>query len=326
LASNGAHPGRSLVSQLLQAARVVAKGDVNMADLKFDYPPALSKAGWDKNKGLVAKFVKPTTDVGIKLVDLETVFKASGFNGVKAFTGLDPVDFTAYVDTVTKALTASVNAINNKLGPVKIVAKAAHDDFSKSKVIPKSSADYVKSILDGCDPFKTALTNWIPLVKTKLLSEFRGRLKKDNKYIATVASGESAANGLTQKIVGMVKEVEAKPTIAGVHAKFGQDGPHRMLTTIFKTWDQLTAKTFPKLAATIYSGKAMNDFFPLPGLADIANETANQATKKLDALVKSGQPENRVVTTFLLAYSSSVVKADAMLKHMQAITKALKAV
>jgi hypothetical protein len=305
---------------------VVAQGVRTMADFKFDYPAVLTKAGWDKNKGVIAKLVKSNTDVGAKLVELETAYKTSGFATIKAFNGLDPIGFKEYSDGLAKGLTAGIAALNNKLGPVKIVAKAAWDDFSKSKVIPKSSSDYVKSVLDACDPFKQALTNFIPLVQTKLKSEYRGRLHKDSAYVATVASGASASNGLVQKIVGMVKKVEAKPTVVQLHAEFGSDGPHRMLTTIFKTWDQLTATRFPKLAATIYTGKAMTEFFTLPGLQDMGNENMSVASKKLETVVKTGKNERTVVTTFLLSYSNSVIKADAMLKHMQTITKALKAV
>jgi hypothetical protein len=58
----------------------------------------------------------------------------------------------------------------------------------------------------------------------------------------------------------------------------------------------------------------------------MANETNSTASKKLDALVKSGQVEARVVTNFMLVYSRSVLKGKEMMDHIKKADAALKAI
>jgi hypothetical protein len=124
--------------------------------------------------------------------------------------------------------------------------------------------------------------------------------------------------------MAMIKKVEANPTIVNLHNTFASDGPHRKMTTYCKLWDQLVLRDFPKLGASVYSGKAMAEFFNLPGMADVANETAGSATKKLTALVATGKDERKVVTAFLLQYSSSAIKSKAIVNHMKSAWAVLK--
>ncbi len=92
-----------------------------------------------------------------------------------------------------------------------------------------------------------------------------------------------------------------------------------MLTTTFKTWDQLAKAKLPTLAAKHWAGTAMIDLFKLPHLEDIGNEANGDASTKLAALVQTGQDEKRVVRKFCLEYSGSVLKAGPFLKAMIAL-------
>lgn len=294
-----------------------------MADLSMPYPPELTKALWDRNKGVLAKLFVGKTDVGAALAAVELEFKRGGYSAIKPHDGVfDPVDFAEYKKGLLSGLTKAEAAVNNKLGALKIIATAAHSDFAKSKTVPKSATTYVKGILDAITAFKVALAAFPDDVSKALDKDFRERLHKTKEYVATMATAKAAAD-LAVKIINMVKTAEANPTVANVNKVFGADGPHRMLTTSFKTWDQFVKAQFPKLAAKFYAGSAMSDYFTLPHLSDIGNETNKAASAKLEAKVKGGADEKKVVTQFLLEYSKSVLEAQKMLKHFVEIGKVL---
>jgi len=297
-----------------------------MADLSMPYPPVLTKAQWDRNKGVMAKLFVGKTDIGAALAAVELEFKRGGFSAIKSYEGsLDPVDLEEHRKGLVSGLEKAGAAVVNKLKALKVIATAAHSDFAKSKTVPKSATAYVKSILDTIATFQADIGKFPDDVTKAMDKEFRERLHKTKEYVATVATAKSASD-LAVKIITMVKTVEANPTVANVHKVFGADGPHRMLTTSFKTWDQFVVGAFPKLAARHYAGKAMSDFFTLPHLADMGNETNKAATSKLEAKVKGGNDEKKVVTTFLLEYGKSVIESQKLLKHFTAIVKDLNAV
>ncbi|KQW49989.1 MULTISPECIES: hypothetical protein [unclassified Roseateles] len=297
-----------------------------MADLSMPYPPELTKAQWDRNKGVMAKLFVGKTDIGAALTAVELEFKRGGYASIKTFDGVaDPLDLAEYKKGLLSGLAKAEAAVNNKLGALKVIATAAHSDFAKSKTVPKSATTYVKGILDAITAFKAALDKFPGELDKALDKDFRERLHKTKEYVATMATAKSASD-LAVKIINMVKMVEANPTVANVNKVFGADGPHRMLTTSFKTWDQFVKVQFPKLSAKLYAGTAMSDFFTLPHLSDIGNETNKAASSKLAAKVKAGADEKKVVTQFLLEYSKSVVEAQKLLKHFVAIGKVLNAV
>ncbi len=289
-----------------------------MAIPKIDYPAVLTRAAWDKNKGLAAKLAVGKTDVGAYLLAVEVAFKSGGLADVSEFAGLDPIEYKAYETELIKKLTKGAKAVGMALANLKVVATAAHTAFGASKIVPKSSTAYVKSILDQIDPFKNLVAQYPAVLAPALLKAYRTKLRASSAYIALVASAKSASD-LTLKIVNMVKQVEANPTTANVNDVFGEDGPHRMLTTTFKTWDQLAKAKLPTLAAKHWAGTAMIDLFKLPHLEDIGNEANGDASTKLAALVQTGQDEKRVVRKFCLEYSGSVLKAGPFLKAMIAL-------
>ncbi|MEO6061795.1 MAG: hypothetical protein ABIQ99_07660 [Thermoflexales bacterium] len=294
-----------------------------MAILKVDYPAVLTRAAWDKNKGLAAKLAVGKTDVGAYLLAVEVAFKAGSFPDVSEFAGLDPIEYKAFETDLIKKLTKGAKAVGAALGNLKVVATAAHTAFAASKVVPKSATAYVKSILDQIEPFKNLVAQYPGVVQPLVLQAYRKRLRASSTYIAFKASAVSAPT-LALKIVNMVKQVEAKPTTANVNAIFGGDGPHRMLTTTFQTWDQLAKAKLPTLAPKHWVGTAMKDLFDLPYLKEIGNEANGDASDKLTALVQLGQDEKRVVRKFCLEYSGSVLKTGAFLKAVIALAADLE--
>ncbi len=295
-----------------------------MADLAFPYPVILTKAAWDKNKGLMAKLAVGKTDVGAALAAIEGEVKKS-FLSVKVFPGTDVIDFLAYEDNLTKELAQGAKTIQGKVGNAGIVLKAAHVDFEKSKTIPKSATAYVKKIMDALKPFLSTVTSF----PAKAVSEVHADYKQRVGALSAYAALKDAAGSLDStyaKLMGMIKKIESAPSIANFQAQFKGDGPHRQMTTVCKLWDQMVPKNFPKLAAKIYAGKAMTDFAALPCMMDVANETNEVATKKIRKAIEGGQPEARAVTTYLLQYSSSVIGSAPIIKHIKAAWKELSAI
>ncbi len=289
-----------------------------MTILKIDYPAVLSKAAWDKKKGVMAKLAVGKTDVGAGLTAVETAFKASGFAAVNEFGGLDPIEYVTYETGLIQGLTRGAAAVGVKLSALKIVVTQAHTDFGKSLTVPKSSTAYVKSILDQIEPFRQLITQYPGVLPPSLKKAFQVKLRASIPYIGLMDTAKSAP-GLSIKIVNMIKQVEAKPTIANLHKVFGGDGPHRMLTTSFKAWDQLAKAKLPTLAARHYTGTAMTDLFTLPHLQDMGNENMSVASNKLADLVQGGQNEKRVVEKFCLEYTQSVLKSADFLKAFAAL-------
>jgi len=296
-----------------------------MADFSMPFPPELTKAQWEHNKGVMAKLFVGKTDIGGALAAVELEFNRWGFGSIKGFDGADPVDFLAYKKGLVEGLTKGEAAIGNKLGALKVIATAAHADFAKSKTVPKSATTYVKGILDAITTFKADLAKFPEKAGDDVAKAYRDRLHKTPEYMVTTASAKSASN-LVIQIINMVKGIESRPTVANVHAAFKEDGPHRLLTTMFKTWDQIVRVKCPKLAASIYTGHAMSDYFNLPHLEDVADEMSSKASHKLALKVNGGLDEARVVHAFLLEYSKSVVESQKMLKHFIDAAKVMAAI
>ncbi len=297
-----------------------------MTILKVDYPAVLTLAGWDKNKGVGAKLSVGKTDVGANLTLVAQAFKTGGFADVKEFGGLDPIEYAAWEAGLVAGLRKGAVAVGHALDNLNVAATAAHTAFVNSKLTTKASVAYVKSILDQITPFKNLVTQYPDAVGQSILKAYRTKLRdpSNTSYLLTTKSGNSCGT-VSAKIVLMIKEVEASPTVAKLHAVFGDDGPHRMLTTAFKAWDQLAKGKYPKLAAKHYGGTAMTEFFTLRHLEDMGNENQGDASKKLALLVTAGQNERQVVNKFCLEYSMSVLKCATFLKAFKAFASELEA-
>jgi hypothetical protein len=295
-----------------------------MTDVSVKYPAALTKTGWDRNKSAMAKLAVGKTDVGAHLLALETQFNRSTYASATTYDGVDAVDFTQHKTALAHGFAADKAGIVGKIGAAKVVVKAAHADFAASKTVSKSVTAYAKTVLDTLDSFKTTLDNYPDLLTKALDQHYHANLKKNIGYVALSDTMKSVPT-LAVKIVTLIKGVEAEPTVAKLHATFGHDGPHRMLTTCFKTWDQLMKKHFPRTVAGIYTGTAMSDYFTLKHLADVANEANSVASDPLRLRVQNGEDETKVVKGFLLEYSRSVVEAQKMLKHFTELGKQLEA-
>jgi hypothetical protein len=279
------------------------------------YPDVLTKKAWDKNKGLLAKIAVGKTDVGKCLSELEDAFDKAGFSTVKAFGGTDPIAFKAYADGLLKGLSSGFGAIAAKIKAATAAVSDAIDEFEKSKTVPKSTVVYTKSIKTALESFAKDLTKYHSALEKELTDDYRDKLKKSRGYLA-LQSASSSSGKTINGVFAKIKKVLVAQTVDAIVDEFSSDGPHRTLTTDFKLWDQLVRPDFPDLCKKVYDGKAMSDFFTLPGLSEVANEANGEASKPLRAEVKKGKPEDKLVINFMQTYYQSVRKAEAMMDHI----------
>jgi hypothetical protein len=115
---------------------------------------------------------------------------------------------------------------------------------------------------------------------------------------------------------------EKEQTIASIHDTFGGDGPHRVVSTTLKLWDQIFRRDCPQLAGALLPGFAINTYFTLPWISDVGNEADNNASDRVANDAKKST-EACAVTTMTLQYSRSLVEykkfTDALAKFTTAV-------
>ncbi|HET6306929.1 MAG TPA: hypothetical protein VFG12_07070 [Rhodopila sp.] len=297
-----------------------------MTDFSFDYPPILTNKTWQKAKGVLAKLVVGKTDVGAALTDLENEFGKSDFGKVKPLPGLDPTEYVSYEKKLLDALAKSGPVLAKKGSDTGKIALGAFGELSSSKAVPKSVPQYVKTIIAGLDTFETKVGSFPKQVAKDLREDFRSRMHKTSACLSMIDMAKKC-DGTWNQLMSDIKKVEATPTVEGFKKVFAGDNPVRMMTTMCKAWDQLLARDMPTLANDIYGGKAMVEYFKLPCLASVANQSNAVASKEIEMLIeKSGQPEERVVTAYMLRLSSSSVKVHEMVVHCKDAFKVMASI
>lgn len=296
-----------------------------MAVQQMTYPDSLTKKSWDKNKGVFAKMAVGKTDVGKAFSELEDAFDKAGFASVKEYSGTDPIAFRAYADGLVKGIASGFGTITAKVKAATTAVSAAADEFEKSKTVPKSTVAYAKGLKVELEKFAKDITKYHSSLEDELTTAYRDKLKKSRGYIA-LQSASSSADKTVNGIFAKIKKVLVAQTTAALHDEFSSDGPHRMLTTNFKLWDQLVRHDFPELCKQVYNGQAMSDFFDLPGLSAVANETNGEASKPILDEIKKGKAEDKLVINFMQSYYQSVRKSEAMMDHIKDAWKIVSAV
>jgi hypothetical protein len=295
-----------------------------MADYSFEYPEILTNKAWQKHKGVVAKLAVGKTDVGAALSTFEDEFGRSGFGHVKSFGGLDPMEFHDFHAGLIAGLKGSAKQLNAKAMDALKVAAAARDAFSASKMVPKSSTQYVKDVMAALGKFNRALDPYVAKVDGDLKKEFREKLQNSTPF-KLLQINATTADVKWKQTIELVKKVEKTPTLAFFHQTFGHDGPHRSVGNWSKTWDQVLRKDMPRLATSIYPGKG-SDYFELPCINKVSDEMSGHGSNEIQELIDSGQDEGRAVKTYLLKYSSSLVKTRELIAHLNTALKRVQAV
>ena len=286
----------------------------------MDYPAVLTNKEWQKSKGLIAKIVVGKTDVGANLTALETAFKKSDFaKAATPFDKSDPTEFKVFIKSVKTGLDKQAGEIGAKVtDAVKVASQAAGDMKGNSKV-PASVTKYLSSMIAALGKFGDEIKAQPDKIVTSLTDDFKKKLAADPFYKALKDSCGKVETKW-KALLGDIKLVEADPKIATVDKVFSGDNNARGITTAAKFWDQVLIKKFPTTAGEIYSGSAMNDYYSLPGFPEIADQKGAVTLKAL--MEKSAMAEDRLVTTFMLKFSSSVVKSHELVNHIKFVLNA----
>lgn len=161
-------------------------------------PKSLTKAEWDKNKGLFAKMAGET-GVGAAMTNVDSAYKAVAWAKFDAKLALPGVKLMSVIEAGEKeasAETGKVNTLRDSVKTLRDLATTTEAKFKKSKTIPASSAKYVGKVSSDADLFWIALkTNsgyFVDSLKTftdekaKLLEKQRIGVATMKPYIKTI--------------------------------------------------------------------------------------------------------------------------------------------
>lgn len=290
----------------------------------LEYPAVLTAAAWKKHKGIVAKLLVGKTDVGPKLVDLESAFKDTFLEKLEPFDALDPQEYRVYSNKIIKTLQAGTKKVNAALSALKIVATSAKEALKSVPAPMKAAAKHIDAILDELKPFKARVDAQADVVETALTEAYHDQLKNSTSFLLMKQLSQRIPE-INPEINSLISELQAAPTLANVHTFFYKDGPHRQLPTLFKIWDARIREQFPVLSNKLYSKKAM-ELLSLPCISDAANENNYQATKRLTSEVEPGVPEADVVLRFCRSYRASIAQTEPLLAAFLELHRELSAV
>jgi hypothetical protein len=287
------------------------------------YPDVLTNAAWQKKKGLFARATKET-GIGASLTALEKAFRASTFAKVDpqvlAAEMTDPLLYMRCRANLGNALKKDATVLRAKVKDSQNFAAAASATFAKDSDILLYLSQLIQNLvaLDN----KLAPQAYIARVITDLDREFKAGFSKTRTAVALQRSVAADTEKARRDALAMIKQVEKEQTVASIHDTFGGDGPHRVVSTTPKLWDQVFRRECPLLAGALLPGLAMNTYFTLPWISDIGDEAGNKASDRVANDAKKST-EARAVTTMTLQYGRSLVEykkfTDALAKFTTAV-------
>jgi hypothetical protein len=172
-------------------------------------PTILTKADWDKAKGVIAKVGVGETGVGAAMDKVKAAYAAvdwKKFNAKTAFSQ-DPSD-PALVDEALKAAKAEfakVEKVRVELRNLEALATKAQAVFKSKALIPKSSTEHVGKIAAAADQMAVALKS--------MDAEFASfeSMKKEIENRRLV--GRKALLSYIDKMPPAIKLLESKPNV-----------------------------------------------------------------------------------------------------------------
>lgn len=286
------------------------------------YPAELTNATWQKNKGTLGR-ATTETGIGASLTALEKAFKSSSFvtadpKALAAET-TDPMVYLRLRERLRKTLENEAKNLTAKIQACEQRASAATTTFAdNSKVL-----GHLSQLIKDLEAFDNDLPKaYAAQVIGDVDRQFKANFGK-TKTAAVLKSPVAADTEKARKAaMAMIKKVETAKTLKSIHATFGSNGPHRVVSTTPKLWDQIFSADCPQLTTYLLPGQAMTVYFGLPWVSDVGDEAGNKASDKVAANAKKSN-EARAVETMALQYSRSLVEykkfTDALAKFTTAV-------
>jgi hypothetical protein len=293
-----------------------------MATIELPYPKVLTNSDWQDKKGAANRGKRTGIDEG--LAALEKAFAASPYGKLDpdalAAETLDPVLFNKKFEAMKKSLV---------LARRKLVFLATETEKRIVRSLPlfaeSSNEDVRKHLGDMRQALKklqTDIAEYQTALETATRFAYKERLHS-SKLWQLYVMGAPATHANANKMVNVIKQLEADPKIANIHKLFGAgaNAPGQALATSFKHWDQLVRDEVPELAKQLYPASATDTVGKLPWLTEVGNEASSQATNAVKKLAQ-GSSEARAVQKFALELSRSFLEART--KFLAAYLKAAK--
>lgn len=225
----------------------------------FPYPAILTKASWDKNKGLLAK-AKPT-GIGEALKAMENVYAAGHFENFDAERegGIAQVD--SALQRWPEEYGKHVKPLISSAKSVASLAAKAAVDLGKNP-LTKGGAKAAQAVADAAKKLASDLEDFEGAYAKSLVA-------KRKEYMGNIRNMLAGSVKKTlAKIDGLLKDIPAfasNPTEENYWKYFKGDCNARGYTTGCKNFDQWISE-FPEISEKAFKGKAMEVF--CPGMAD----------------------------------------------------------
>jgi hypothetical protein len=276
--------------------------------LAFPYPVRLTNAHWQKKKSLPAKNTK--TGVGETLVALQKAFNQAPFGkfdpNVLAAETLDPVAFDRKTQGLKQSFAGAARALKPQIAASDLAINKAIPVFAKGS--NQDLRKHLEQMRQDLKQFGTDLDGYGDTLVAQAGAAYRVRLHSSSYYVALTNAAKTGDANI-KALLSMIKKVQAAGTIASINDVFGDDGPHRILTTTCQMWDQLVVRDAPAFVKAVKGPtSAMTTVAGMDWLMDVANEMNSDATKRVQLLANQSSEED-AVQQFAQEYTTNVNKA-----------------
>ncbi len=152
-------------------------------------PKSLTKAEWDKNKGVFAKMAGET-GVGAAMKDVDDAYKAVSwvkFDAIQALPGAKLISVVEAGEKDAAKETTKVELLRTAVKDLRDLTAKTEQTFKKSKTIPASSTKYVGKVSADADVFWITLKlNSVFFTEAhKSFTELKASLLKNQQVGAT---------------------------------------------------------------------------------------------------------------------------------------------
>jgi hypothetical protein len=136
---------------------------------KTAYPELLTKAKWDKEKGIIAKLAKGETGVGAMLDELRKVYDGIPWDKleVKLHDKSSPDDTAKALNEGRAVLNGPIEGVRKKAIEVSRQATKVSGDLKKNPLVPKSTREYL-------DKMSTAAVNFSAALRDEAIETLKG--------------------------------------------------------------------------------------------------------------------------------------------------------
>jgi len=238
-------------------------------------PAILTKADWDKNKGIIAKIGVGETGIGAAMEKVRAAYEAVDwrkFDASKVFSGLAKSE-----EEVDKALSGAkaeraskVENLRKELRNLESLARKAEAAFKANKLVPHSSTEHVGNIAVAADHMAVACKSMDDEFKTFEAMKVKIRQREENIRQRDEMVRKKLL-GYLDKIPPAISNLRGKPDLTAF-SKFRLDLVRGLALALHDQKMTAFVPTWTKFGAEGYQPKKTDEI--KPKLAEIEKEVA----------------------------------------------------